>query len=91
MDREGHRGADTGAFHTLVMVECTPLRATVDEIIIDDKAAALADQFCPLVVMDELPSATLGTDRLGVILCLSFLLFLFGPCLERLALGLEDF
>src|SRR5208337_4984909 len=44
VDRKGHRGTDPGAFHPLVMVERTPFGAAVDEVVIDHKAAALADQ-----------------------------------------------
>src|SRR5208337_3598388 len=77
VDGKGHRGADTGAFHPLVVVERTPLGAAVDEVIIDHQAAALADQLCTLVVVDELTAAALGTDRLGMVFCFLFLLFNF--------------
>jgi len=73
------------------VVERTPLGTAVDEIIIDDKPAALADQFCTFIVMDELPAATLRTDGLRVVLGFLLVFFLFYPGLERLSLRLEDF
>ena len=73
------------------MVKRTPLGTAVDEIVIDDKPAALADQFCPLIVVDELPAAALRTDGFGMVFGFLLLFFLFCPCLERFTLRLEDF
>ena len=73
------------------MVEGTPLRAAVDEVIIDDKPAALADQLCALIVVDELTATALRTDGLRVVLGFFLVFFLFYPCLECFTLRLEDF
>lgn len=88
---KGHRGADTGTFHSLVVVERTPLGAAVDEVVIDHQAAALADQLCTFVIVDELTAAALGTDRLGMVFCFLFLLFNFYTGFERFPLSLEEF
>ena len=73
------------------MVEGTPLRAAVNEFIITDKPAALADQLCALLVVDELPATALRTDGFRVVLGFLLVFFLFYPGLERLTLRLEDF
>jgi hypothetical protein len=73
------------------MVEGTPFGAAVDEVVIDDKPAALADQFCTLIVMDELTATALRTDGLRVVLGFFLVFFLFYPCFERFTLRLEDF
>ncbi|OPX75814.1 MAG: hypothetical protein A4E39_00109 [Methanoregulaceae archaeon PtaB.Bin152] len=81
MDGESHGGPHTGTLHPLVVVERTPLRSTVDEIIVDDQPAVLAYQFRPLVVVDQLPAPAFRADRLGVVLCLLLVLLytLFQP------------
>ena len=91
MDGKGHRCADTGPLHPLVVIKCTPLGAAVDEIIINDKATALADQFCPLIVMDKLASAALGTDCLGVVLGFLLCSFCFVRDLSASLSCLEGF
>ena len=91
MDRKRHRCADPRALHALVMVKRTPLGAAVDKVVIDHKAAALADQFRTLIVMDELPPSALRADGFGMILGLLLLLFYFRAGLEGFALSLENF
>ena len=73
------------------MVEGTPFRAAVNEVVIDDKPAALADQFCTLVVVDKLPAAALRTNGLRMVLGFLLVFFLLYSCLECFALRLEDF
>ena len=73
------------------MVEGTPLGAAVNEIVIDDKPAALADQLSTLVVVDKLSASAFRADRLGMVLGFLLVFFLLYSCLERFTLGLEDF
>ncbi|MBS1194373.1 MAG: hypothetical protein H6R29_305 [Methanomicrobia archaeon] len=65
MDREGHGRPDPGPLDPLVVVKGPPLGATVNEILVDDQAAVLADQLGPFIVVDQLPAAALGADGLG--------------------------
>jgi len=54
------------------MVEGPPFWTTVNKIIIDYKTTVLAYELCTLVIVDELPAATFGANRLGVVLRLLF-------------------
>ncbi len=78
MNRERHRSPDTGALHTLVVVERPPLRTPVDEVTINDQTASLADQLCPFIIMDKLSSSALRAYRFGMIF--RFFLGLFSLC-----------
>ena len=60
MNGERHGCADTRPLHALVVVEGPPLGAHVDEVLIDDQAALVADELGPLVVVDKLARAALG-------------------------------
>jgi hypothetical protein len=93
MDGKGHGCSDPRSFHPLIVIESTPFWSPVDEIFINDKPAALAYQFCPLIVMDQLPAAALRTDRLCMILGLLFVFFhtLLQTVFESFPLILKNF
>ena len=94
MDRERHRCADTGALHALIVIECTPLGAAVDELLVENETAVLAYEFRALVVVDELAAAALGADGLNALfgaLLLRLLDLLLPSLLQGLALQLQLF
>ena len=62
MDGVGHRGTGTGPLLSLFDIEGPPLRSLVDELVIQDETAVLADEFTPLVVADQVVAAALGAD-----------------------------
>jgi len=93
MDGEGHRSSDPRAFHPLIMVKCTPFRAAINEILIDDKTTVLADQLSTFIVMDKLSASALRANGLGMVFSLFFMLLdaFFEPVFERFPLILENF
>ncbi len=77
----GHGGTDTRPLHALIMVECSPFRALVNEILVYDQAAIGADQFRSLIVADEgmAPALWAFDGKLLKFINLFFLAFEPGP------------
>jgi hypothetical protein len=84
VDGVGHGRSYSGPFHALIVVEGSPLRPLVDEILVDDQAAIRTDQLGALIVAHEgvaLALRTLNSELLELV----YLLFLAlepGPFLE---------
>src|SRR3990170_504014 len=58
MYRVGHWGTHTGALHSLIMVESSPLRPLVYEVRINDQTAFVTDKFSSLIIMNKCMTST---------------------------------